>query len=97
VVLKNVETHDTRTIPVDGVFVLIGTDPNTEFVKGQIVLDPSGYIITDEEMRMSIPGVFAAGDCRRKSLRQMITAASDGAIAAVTAEHFIESQSDRTL
>lgn len=97
ITVESVKDRSRRTIRVDGVFVLIGTDPNTEFVKGQIVLDPSGYIITDEEMRTNVPGVFAAGDCRRKSLRQMVTAASDGAISAVSAEHYIESLSDKSL
>ncbi|MHB0912325.1 MAG: thioredoxin-disulfide reductase [Armatimonadota bacterium] len=91
VVVENVLDGARRTIPVDGIFVLIGTVPNTAFLDGKVVLDPSGYIITNEEMQTNVPGVFAAGDCRRKSVRQMITAASDGAIAAISAEHYIES------
>ena len=97
VVVFNVETKEESSFPVDGVFVLIGTDPNTSFLEGHIVLDPSGYILTDEEMRTSIHGVYAAGDCRHKGLRQMVTAAADGAIAAVEAEQYIESLSDRML
>ena len=96
-VLENVKDGSRRTVPVDGVFVLIGTDPITEFVRGQVVLDPAGYIITDEEMHTSVTGIFAAGDCRRKSLRQMVTAAADGAIAAVSAERYLESLKDKTL
>ncbi|MHB1457550.1 MAG: thioredoxin-disulfide reductase [Armatimonadota bacterium] len=97
IVVFNVETKEDSAFPVDGVFVLIGTDPNTSLLNGHIALDPSGYILTDEDMRTSIHGVYAAGDCRRKGLRQMVTAAADGAIAAVAAEQYIESLSDRML
>ena len=97
VVLQNVKDHSRRVLPVDGCFVLIGTDPNTEFLRGKVTLDPTGYIFTDEDMQTSAPGIFAAGDCRRKSLRQMVTAAADGAIAAVAAEQHIEALRDKTL
>ncbi len=93
--LKNVQDQTEKVIPVDGIFVLIGTDPNTGFLRWMVALDPAGYIITDEDMQTNIPGVYAAGDCRRKSLRQMVTAAADGAIAAVAAEHYIEALGDR--
>lgn len=95
-VLRNVKDDSTRVLLVEGVFVLIGTDPNTAFLKDIVELDEDGYILTDEDMRTSVPGVFAAGDCRRKNLRQMVTAAADGAIAAVMAEQYIESLADRT-
>lgn len=97
IVLENVRDNSRRTLPVDGVFVFIGNDPNTEFLKGHVTLDPQGYIVTDEDMRTNVPGVFAAGDCRRKFLRQMVTAAADGAIAAVMAEQYIEALGDRAL
>lgn len=96
-VLRDVKTRADRSVPVDGVFIVVGTDPNTEFVKRSVVLDPAGYILTDEDMRTNVPGVYAAGDCRRKSLRQIVTAAADGAIAAVSAERYIESLKDRML
>ena len=73
-----------------GVFVFIGYKPQSELYQEQIEME-KGYIITDEDMRTNIPGVFAAGDIRRKSLRQVVTAAADGAIAAVHAEKYIES------
>ena len=95
--LRNVKDGSERTLPVDGVFILIGTDPHTECFRGHVTLDPAGYILTNEDMHTSVPGVFAAGDCRRKSLRQMVTAAADGAIAAVEAEKYIEALHDRTL
>jgi thioredoxin reductase (NADPH) len=77
-------------IKTDAVFVAVGLAPQTEFLKNTIELDENGYIITDENLCTSKDGVFAAGDCRVKELRQMITAASDGAIAAVTAKKAIK-------
>ena len=72
-----------------GLFVFIGTKPNTALYDG--ILDmQNGFIVTDEEMRTSVPGVFAAGDARVKSLRQVVTAVADGAIAAVSAEKYLE-------
>lgn len=72
-----------------GAFVFIGHKPNTELFKGQIEMDESGFVITDEDMRTSLPGIFAAGDVRKKRLRQVITAAGDGAIAAVAVEEYL--------
>ncbi len=95
--VRDVKDGSERLLPVDGVFVLIGTDPHTEFLRGHVTLDPAGYILTNEDMHTNVPGVFAAGDCRRKSLRQMVTAASDGAIAAVEAEKYIEALQDKSL
>lgn len=89
--LKNVKTGEESTLNVEGVFVAIGYDPNTELVKGIVELDEYGYIITDDDMKTNIPGVFAAGDIRHKLLRQVITAAGDGATAAYAAEKYIES------
>lgn len=91
-VLKNVKTGEVSDLRVDGCFVFVGYLPITELFTGKIDLDDTGYIITDEEMKTNIPGVFAAGDVRRKSLRQVITAASDGAIAATNAEHYLENE-----
>lgn len=89
-VLQNVLTQEETRMPVDGVFILIGLDPNTRMLEGVIDLDEQGYIITDENMQTNIPGVFAAGDVRRKLLRQIVTACADGAIAATAAEKYIE-------
>lgn len=90
IILQDVTTNEETRMAVDGVFVLIGNDPNTKMLEGQIKLDENGYIITDEEMRTNVPGVFAAGDVRRKLLRQIVTACADGAIAATAAEKYIE-------
>ncbi|MHB9035160.1 MAG: thioredoxin-disulfide reductase [Armatimonadota bacterium] len=96
-ILENVFTREIINVPVDGVFILIGLDPNTKMLQGQIDLDEQGYIITDENMHTNIPGVFAAGDVRQKLLRQIVTACADGAIAATAAEKYIESRESRDL
>ncbi|QCX34643.1 thioredoxin-disulfide reductase [Caloramator sp. E03] len=87
--IKNVLTGELSEIFVNGVFVFVGLNPITSVFKGHIELDEKGYIPTDETMRTNVEGVFAAGDVRVKSLRQVITAAADGAIAAVAAEEYI--------
>lgn len=90
-VLENVKTGELTSIKHDmfGVFVFVGYTPQTGNYENQLVLD-RGYIKTDEEMQTAIPGVFAAGDLRIKSLRQVVTAVSDGAIAAVNAAKYVE-------
>ena len=77
-----------------GLFVFVGYIPETEIVKGVVNLDQTGYIVTDELMQTGIPGVFAAGDIRAKTLRQVVTATADGAIAAVQAEKYVDSLSE---
>lgn len=88
--IKNKLTGETSTVKVDGCFVFVGYNPISDLFEGKVNMDNTGYIITDEDMRTSIPGVFAAGDIRKKSLKQVITAAADGAIAATAAEAYIE-------
>lgn len=78
-----------RRIDIDGLFVAIGSNPNSELVKDLVELAPNGYIITDEDCKTSAEGIFAIGDIRKKSLRQIITAAADGAIAVHSAEKYI--------
>ncbi len=90
VVLEDTLTGDRREVAADGVFISIGRRPATAFLQGQLALDPAGYIIADESTSTSIPGVYAAGDIRTKSLRQVITAAADGAVAADQAGYFLE-------
>ncbi len=87
--LKNKKTGEISEIEADGVFIFVGYDPVSDLVKDLVETDERGYIITDEEMRTSMDGVFAAGDVRKKMLRQVVTAAADGAIAAVAAEHYM--------
>ena len=90
-VIENVKTNETSTLNVDGIFPYIGFLPNTDLINGQVEQDSNGFIITDETMETSIDGVFAAGDVRKTPLRQVITATSDGAVAAVYAGRYVES------
>jgi len=87
--LHNVVTSQKSTLDIAGVFVAIGSKPNTDFLKGVLPLDDNGYIIVNEKMATGAAGIFAAGDIRSNSIRQVIAAAGDGAIAAVNAEKFI--------
>lgn len=87
--LKNTKTNNTANIDADGVFIAIGSNPNSDLLKGIVELDINGYIIADETGKTSVPGIFAAGDVRTKSLRQVVTAVSDGANAAISAEKYI--------
>lgn len=87
VTLKNVKSGDTSSLAVNGLFVAVGQKPATEGLTG-VELD-GGYIVTDSEMRTSLPGVFAAGDVRKKTLRQVVTAVADGAVAAESAIKFL--------
>lgn len=89
VVLKDVGDGSERVLPVDGLFVSIGRRPITELFEGQTDLDKNGYILADESTKTSIEGVFAAGDVRTKELRQVVTAVSDGAVAAHFAEEYL--------
>ncbi|MDD5082017.1 MAG: thioredoxin-disulfide reductase [Dehalococcoidales bacterium] len=87
--LHQVATGEKSSLKVAGVFIAAGLKPDTDYLKGTVPLDEAGYIITDEKMATSVPGIFAAGDIRRNSARQSITAAGDGATAAIYAERFI--------
>jgi len=89
--LRNVKTGDVQRKEVKGVFVFIGTIPNTELVKDSVKLDENGFILTDDNMQTSIPGVFAAGDIRSKLFRQISTAVGEGAAASYSAERYLES------
>lgn len=94
VVIKNIKTEELTEFDTSGVFIYVGMVPGTEFLKGKIDLNESGYIIANEQMETSVDGVYAVGDARVKYLRQVITAASDGAVAAVAAERFISEEDD---
>ncbi|AZR72881.1 thioredoxin-disulfide reductase [Anoxybacter fermentans] len=87
--IKNLKTGEITEMPCDGVFFFVGTVPKTDFVKDLIEMDDFGYIITNDKMETNVPGIFAAGDVRQKYLRQVVTAAADGAIAATAAEKYI--------
>jgi thioredoxin reductase (NADPH) len=87
--LNNVKSGTKSTLPLSGVFVSIGQRPNTDFLKGLLKLDATSYIIVNEKMETDLPGVYAAGDIRTNSIRQMISAAGDGATAAMYADRYI--------
>lgn len=90
-VLENVKTKEISNLSVNGVFPYIGMTPNVENISGQLQQDARGFIVTDETMATSVEGVFAIGDVRTTPLRQVITAAADGAIGAVYAVKYLES------
>ena len=83
-------TGGRSTLPVDGLFVAVGRVPDTDLVRGQVDLDAEGYMIADETTRTSVPGVFAVGDARTKPMRQIITAAADGATASKFVEEYLQ-------
>ncbi len=90
ITVKNVKTGDKKQLSVDGCFIWVGTIPNAQFLGDSLKLDEYGFIIADLNMETSVPGVFAAGDVRNTPLRQVVTAVGDGAIAAISAENYIE-------
>ena len=90
--VEDVATGARRTLPVEGLFVAIGTIPNADFLEDVLPVDEGGYIVADESGATSVPGVFAAGDVRAKGLRQVVTAVSDGAIAAESAAAYVASR-----
>ena len=83
-------TGERSTLSVDGLFVAVGRVPDTDLVRGQVDLDAEGYMIADETTRTSVPGVFAVGDARTKPMRQIITAAADGATASKFVEEYLQ-------
>jgi thioredoxin reductase (NADPH) len=90
-VLRDVESGETRTIDVGGVFVAIGHDPRNELIRDQVTLDDAGYVVVDApHTRTNIPGVFASGDLVDHTYRQAITAAGTGCAAALDVEHYLE-------
>jgi len=91
-VVKNIKTGETQEIDCHGVFFFVGRVPNTDFLEGTVDLTEHGYVKTNDEMETSAPGVYAVGDVRDKVIRQVITAAGDGATAAVMAQGYIEEE-----
>jgi thioredoxin reductase (NADPH) len=95
VLLYNTATGETFERKVDGIFVYIGQDPQTDLLRGQVPLDDWGYIVVDDQMRTSLPGVFAAGDVIHKKFRQITTAMADGTIAALSAVAYLAEQGEQ--
>jgi thioredoxin reductase (NADPH) len=90
IVVKNVKSGEVRELETEGVFLFVGLTPRTQFLKGLVELDEAGYVVTDPDGKTSVKGVFAAGDCTKKLLRQVATAVGDGATAAFAVEKYIE-------
>jgi thioredoxin reductase (NADPH) len=90
VVVKNVKSGELKEVETEGAFLFIGLTPRTHFLKELVQMDESGYIVTNENCEASIKGIFAAGDCRKKLLRQISTSVGDGATAAFAAEKYLE-------
>jgi len=92
VVVKNVKTGEMTEMEIEGVFLFIGLMPRTQFLKDLVPMDREGYILTNENCETSVKGIFAAGDCRKKLLRQISTSVGDGATAAFAAEKYLEEE-----
>ncbi|MFA7468411.1 MAG: thioredoxin-disulfide reductase [Desulfotomaculaceae bacterium] len=90
VVIKDVRNGETTNVAVDGVFIYVGVKPNSDILQGLVKMNDKGYILCDERMHTSSPGIFAAGDVRLKPLRQVVTAVADGAVAVESALRYIE-------
>ncbi len=95
--LKNVVTNEEKDFTCDGIFIYVGLIPNTELFKGQLKMDEGGRILSNERMETNLPGVFVSGDVRETPLRQAVTAASDGSIAATIAIGYIEKLHDKMI
>lgn len=95
VLLEDVKTGKQRQFPTNGVFIYVGMDPLTDAVRNLGITNEAGYILTDEAMHTKVEGIFAAGDVREKTLRQVVTATGDGSIAAQAAQHYVEALDER--
>ena len=87
--IKDLKKETEKYYPCEGVFIFVGLVPNTGFIKDLVSVDKNGYILTNEDMAASVDGIFAAGDVRKKNLRQIVTACGDGAIAAMSSYKYI--------
>ncbi len=90
--VKNLKTNEERLLELDGVFIFVGTAPHTEFAAPGLSKNQHGFVVTDQFLNTSLPGVFAAGDCRENPLKQVVTAAGEGALAAHMAQRFLETK-----
>ena len=93
--IRNVKTRERSTLQVDGVFIFVGTEPNTDFVKGVLKVDEKGYIVSNQNTQTLVPGIFAAGDVQEEFAQQIAVAVGHGAQAAMMAERYLSEQQDR--
>ena len=89
--VKNVKTGDVSELKIGGLFIAVGQMPDNSAFSGMVSLDGGGYIVAGEDCKTGTDGVFVAGDCRTKTVRQLTTAASDGAVAALAAAGYVDS------
>lgn len=94
ITLNNTKTGETSEFPCEGVFIYVGLDPNTQYLEGKLKVDGAGKVITNEKMETNLAGVYAAGDIRNTPLKQAVTAASDGSLAATMAIGYVEALED---
>ncbi|MHB8155344.1 MAG: NAD(P)/FAD-dependent oxidoreductase, partial [Candidatus Omnitrophota bacterium] len=92
VMIKNLLSGEINDFACDGVFIYIGYEPETAFLKNKLQMDEAGFIVTDENMSTTVPGVFACGDCRKKGFYQVINACGDGAVAADSVYKYLANQ-----
>ena len=90
-VLTNVKSKEKTELEVDGIFIAVGIVPDTDILQGIVAMDEKGYVLADELGNTDIPGIFVAGDCKKKKLRQIITAVADGANAVTGVEEYFNS------
>ena len=90
IIVYNVKTEELKTLKLSGIFIFIGHEPETEWLKGVIELDEKGFIVVDQAMRTNVEGIFACGDCVSKPFRQIINACGEGAVAALSAQEYLE-------
>jgi thioredoxin reductase (NADPH) len=92
VTLKDTRTGEKRDMPIDGVFIFIGFDPNNQLVPAGIRMSPEGFVITNDQCATNIDGIYVVGDLRERSARQIVLAAADGCMAALSAAHYVETR-----
>ncbi len=90
IAIKNRQTNEEKKLEVSGIFIYVGFLPNSKFLEGVVELDDLGHIVTNEEMKTSVPGIYAAGDVRSKRVRQIDTACGEGTIAAISVRNYIK-------